>query len=43
PPKGAELLPGEELECVATHFLSQAEVDSGKIVNTASATGTARD
>ena len=29
--------------CAATHFLSQEEVDTGTIVNMASANGAARD
>jgi uncharacterized repeat protein (TIGR01451 family) len=36
----ADLLPGEDLECVGIYTVTQADIDAGRIVNTATATGT---
>jgi uncharacterized repeat protein (TIGR01451 family) len=37
----ASLAPNAEITCVATHVVTQAEVDAGRVANTATATGTA--
>ncbi len=37
----ASLAPNAEITCVATHTVTQAEVDAGRVTNTAIATGTA--
>ena len=34
------LAPGEDLDCIATYVVSQADVDAGQVDNTATATGT---
>ena len=38
-PRGGILDPGDSVTCVATHMLSQADVDRGRVVNTATAIG----
>jgi uncharacterized repeat protein (TIGR01451 family) len=36
----ATLAPGDDLDCIATYVVSQADVDAGQVDNTATATGT---